>query len=256
VPCQVLPDWAKDAPRGSASRTPLPPSTLKAEALLLHCFMEDAGKARAAQKLLTDIGPGGARVANKFYIQAYEHGLRGGLGLSFTQFRPAKPVGPLEAWEKRHFTPHATSGSKVVFPATDPPGRLRSVIEDTRSGDMRFELPFAMKGGKILAKPSLHTVLDKGSVGFPAVCWLYWAQKLRGCIFADFWHQDWNGLQSAALEAGVWHVCLERCLLMNMPHGPWAGDTFFNVLKAAASRYMAANGPTNELFCFMFDRIC
>ena len=45
-----------------------------------------------------------------------------------------------------------------------------------------------MKDSKLLVRPAIHTVIDKGPIGFPAICWLYWKQGVRGCLYADFWH--------------------------------------------------------------------
>lgn len=218
-------------------------------------FMADATDVDVGMRKLVG-APSAHRVPNQEYIKSYEHALTGGLGLTFQHFKPASPVAPLLPEESRYFVDHQSTGSQFKFPDDDPPGRLRSCIHNSVTGTNRLELPLSAKGGKLLPRQALHTVVDKGAVGFPGCCWLYWKQKVRGCLFSDFWHQDWNGLQAAALEAGVWNVCLERAIVLNMPHGPWQGDAFFGVMKAGSASFFESHDHTNELFSFMMDRIC
>lgn len=256
-PCsQVLPDFARDAPKGSAASR-LPSShNLSVEADRLAKFMATESEQSELAKTTLVSEPSGYRVPNQYYMQAYEHALSAGVGKSFSDFVPDSVAQPLRPGELRYYVDHAALNSDVELPEDDPPNRRRACIFDPTTQASRVEVPIETEGGKVVPRCAVHTVVDKGSVGFPSLCWLYWRQKVRGCIFADFWHQDWNSVQTACLEVGMWHVCLERAVVLNLPMGPWARDAWFGELKGCASHFFRHNESTNGLFSMLFERIC
>ena len=133
--------------------------------------------------------------------------------------------------------------------------RIRVHNEDT--GDVRLEVPREQHNdGVPFLRPCIHLCIDRGSIGWPASMFLFTHQKLRGTLFSDFAHDDWNALKNAAASAGCWLPMLERCVVLNLPSGPWQGSAFFGKLKVAANEFFASGSPDDELFSALFPHIC
>jgi hypothetical protein len=251
---QVLPDWTKSAPTGSASHSETIAKAAPFELKRLFEFMsshdledENAKKRRR--------GDDNYRVPNQFYIQALEHSLKGGLGIDFQTFMPIRRVSALLESQTRYYVPHSSLAEQIPLPPNDPPDRMRSCIVDTNSGARWLEVPISCSDG-IVSRPSLHCSADKGCIGMPGLCWLFFRQGLRGCLWFDLFHEDWNGLQRSCLEAGCWTPVVERCLAMNLPHGPWAGHAFHGSIAESGQRVLDTTSADNPIFMHLFDRIC
>eukprot|EP00971_Amphidinium_carterae_P023713 467783-Amphidinium_carterae.1 len=81
---------------------------------------------------------------------------------------------------------------------------------------------YGSRSGELLL-PSLHLVSDKGPKCWSALQYVYESMHVRGFLFADPWHQDWNGVRAGISEVGLLTVLLERVLVANMPSGPFEG---------------------------------
>eukprot|EP00971_Amphidinium_carterae_P043356 853390-Amphidinium_carterae.1 len=72
---------------------------------------------------------------------------------------------------------------------------------------------------------------------------------------ADPLHQDWNGLKKAAVDAGMWLPLLERCVVANLPSGPFQGHAFHQVIRSSASHFFQTSDESNPLFQHMFPKL-
>lgn len=219
----------------------------------LHAFM---GKAQSKDdelkiKRLMEVPP---RTFNMLHLKALDWAMRGGLNISLSYFRPPRPVGLLTASQCRYYVDVQGSADQLASGAPDL--QRRSCIEDKSTGQRWFEVPRERDDEGHLHRPALHVVTDKGPKCFPGLQYLFKKLRLRGSLVADPWHQDWNGLRSAAAEAGLWGICLERCLVHNFPSGPWEGCAAHQSVKGAGKHFFETADEHNDLFSLMFERLC
>ena len=224
------------------------------ERLALFMAESNAATKIAQKKRVREDVKNAYMVPNQYFMQAYEKALLAGLGLDFTKFMPPRRPRALSSDEERYYVPHKDLGSGVALPSTDPPDRARACIVNKRTRERWVEVPLQLVSGKI-ARPALHTARDKGPVGWPALLWLYWQIGLRGLPTPDIFHQDWNGVRSACMSAGVWKPVLERVLVLNLGHGPWQGHAFHGKMTAIQD-WRTEGSVKDPLFVHLFDRLC
>ena len=197
------------------------------------------------------------RVANQFWAQSLDHALHMGLGVDLSYFHRKNPCVAVRIPCKRYFlSPESSIASSLPGASVDGLCR-RSCIEDTSTGVRWWEVPrFVTAESASRMRPSLHLCIDRGSVGWPAAMFLYTRCAVRGCLFSDYAHDDWNALKGAATVSGTWLALLERVVVLNLPSGPWEGSSFFRAIQKSAESYFNACDSTDDLFSVMFNRIC
>lgn len=249
APCQALPDWKKDAPRGSkqvpASKEVQQHREKLASFLGAHDALE--GPKRVARK--KEDNP---HIANQFFLQCLDHTLVGGTGLALSHFRLERPWRPPAIDEERYYVEAASLEGCVAHPS-DPPNRQRSCILNTTTGETRLECPLSYDHDGRLDWASLHAVSDEGPVGAPALWALFSGRFLRGTRRNDPWHKLHRLTQGVVKACGLWVVVLEFTIVFNLLHAPWGGDAFFWTVQDAAKRYMECASIDDPLFGYMYE---
>eukprot|EP00971_Amphidinium_carterae_P063201 1250702-Amphidinium_carterae.1 len=85
-----------------------------------------------------------------------------------------------------------------------------------------------------MERPCLFTTIDQGSVGYPALFWMYCSEKLRGAWHCDFFHRTWNNTRGALKKCGLQMVLIQSTLIFNMFSGPFGGSANFRVIQETA----------------------
>lgn len=136
-------------------------------------------------------------LANSEYMQAVDHGLQGGVGLSLGHFVVARKLVALAPDQARLYIPAEQLPEEVA--------RLggfdtRSVVVNRSSGERFLECVWG------LGRMCLFGSLDCGAIGFYSKFWLYSSDGagLRGCFFGDPCHTRYNRFKTAVREAGLW----------------------------------------------------
>ena len=249
----MTPDYAKDPPTGAAK----PGSKaliLCEQSERLRAFMQGTEEeAQAAKKQLAAIQ---YRAPNQHVVQAYDHALQGGLGLSLHHFVVQVPPGPLKQGQLRYFVPASDlPGWRPPFP--DEPERKKSCISDLNSPLRRWvEVPTVLDARGRLVRPTLHTCTDLGTIGAPSMHWYYQVAKGRGTYQDDILHTEWNIFVNSLNEAGLKCVLLERALVQNLPSGPYKGAAFHSEVKKQGLQFVTSNDATSPLFLAAFDHLC
>eukprot|EP00971_Amphidinium_carterae_P249494 4952219-Amphidinium_carterae.1 len=107
------------------------------------------------------------------------------LGFSVASYLPKLVCGALHVGARRYLA------------AVESPQRekqvLRSCIEES-DGSRYLELPRqSVNGEEVL--PTLHMVLDQGSIGWPLGLYVVYGLRCRATVHFDIWHRvhnDWN----------------------------------------------------------------
>ena len=194
------------------------------------------------------------RLHNQMYLVSLDLSLEGMWGLSFRDFVVEFPVKALEPFEKRVLVPDAECGG--VRCPHDPPGRMRSVIVDERSGELRFELAVTLDSCGNTRRRSLHTCGDEGPIGRPTREFMYEDLKMRGTRSRDRCHKIPNAVKGAQVASGVWILTLENVVVENIVHGSWESDNVYQSMKDNVIRWHASETAENELFQFFYPWHC
>eukprot|EP00971_Amphidinium_carterae_P021387 422022-Amphidinium_carterae.1 len=72
----------------------------------------------------------------------------------------------------------------------------------------------------------------------------------------DSFHMDWNALRKALSRCDLYLLTLERCLLHNLPSGPWEGAGNHGQIRAAVDSFFKTHTSSDEVFGYMYDRLC
>ena len=97
--------------------------------------------------------------------------------------------------------------------------------------------------GDPLTWPSVTVTIDQGSDGWSA-CFFLASQFLNVIPFFDMSHRVWNDCQLSIQDCGWWHVALLLVGLMNLDHGPWSTQRWFNETKDGVQDYLKLNTRT------------
>ena len=116
-------------------------------------------------------GKDAQRVSNSYYGLAVEKSMYMGCGISFIDFQSSHMPGPLAYYECRQYV---KVGS---FPDGSP--IFRAIIRNLRTKAKRWELPDVLVNG-VPTEKSLHTFIDRASIGAPFTNWLYQSKKSKG----------------------------------------------------------------------------
>ena len=135
-----------------------------------------------------------ARDCNRTFFVRLSAQMLHGCGIDIANFLPSHRIGLLGKDEKREL-------HSLHDPTVDRP-RVRSVIRNTTTHAVRFEVPVVVKDGKRL-NATWHKVADMGPVGRPALTWWLWAAGERGSLMWDRPHRLINDVAEGEMEAGA-----------------------------------------------------
>ena len=97
--------------------------------------------------------------------------------------------------------------------------------------------------------PQLVMCADEGSDGVAAFNWLVQTQRFNGEFLSDPAHGMANDLKLSLQRVGLWKHTLLMTAMLNVPHGPWSEQRFFQKLSEAHLEYLAsANAASCPLF--------
>lgn len=204
---------------------------------------KDKGAA-SAQKQAQD-----AKTASYQIIRAWDHQLRlFGTGLHL--FRPlsARPtmlqenevrwVADMEPWDS-YEVPEGTPWRRVC--------RI-----DTETQERRFEIPdkFLVGGPPVLAISA-----DECGCNLAPFSFLTGALGLRLVLLRDQAHRCWRDFRLALGEAQLWPDVIEQIHAMNVRHGPWASQAWFNATREAVKQHLSRSSSADPLFEVLWPRI-
>ena len=69
-------------------------------------------------------------------------------------------------------------------------------------------------------------------------------------LLVDWNHRDWNDVQHAIKDCGWKVASLLLIIIMNLDHGPWAGQAWWEQLKAGAEEWYLSSDRTNTMTWF------
>eukprot|EP00971_Amphidinium_carterae_P210231 4171080-Amphidinium_carterae.3 len=181
------------------------------------------------------------RLYNLFHVRALENAVQMGTGKALAA--SSVQSGVIEVGRVEHANRVSQEGA------------LRQCVKNSVSGAKRFELPRTFVGGIEVPRPTLHMVSDMGPKQWPSLQWLTEAYHIRGVVMGDSFHMDWNALRKALSRCDLYLLTLERCLLHNLPSGPWEGAGNHGQIRAAVDAFFSSQNSECELYTFLYDRL-
>jgi hypothetical protein len=91
--------------------------------------------------------------------------------------------------------------------------------------------------GDPLEWPSITLCIDQGSDGWSASFFLA-SLFINIIVLFDQSHRCWNDVQLAISDCGWWYMALLLIAIMNLDHGPWGGQRWFNEARDAVLEYV------------------
>lgn len=160
---KVIPDFREMAVGGSDKQAKQQSSVTWQLRIQAYVTKEKRTE-EAARKALRVVTGQEVRKSNKYYGLALDKALQMGAGLSLAEFKCERPLGPLGDSESRYYAEGVATAEGYM--------EYRACIEDTASGETRYELPRRIVGHRLLRR-SLHVHIDSGSIGFPFCVWAF-----------------------------------------------------------------------------------
>lgn len=237
---QVLPDW-----RGGDQRRE---SKLKEGALhslrqKVRNLLKRGNRSLAVHKASLKQ----KRLANKWAIVACDRALRLSLGCDgLATFRPKRPPRPAQPTTRRYFVAIENLPASLRSQAQ---GRTRRACVQDHDAAPRLEMCWSS------ARPSLHQVIDQGSIGFGAKQYLYSKGGIRGSLDIDPPHRRHNNALWSLAQANLTWAKLEMQLLQCFSAAPWGGSAHFHSLKGASQEFFSNRQATWDLFAARYARI-
>ena len=72
---------------------------------------------------------------------------------------------------------------------------------------------------------------------------------LNGTVMWDICHYTANTMERALRAAGLWGLCTELVVVLNLSLGPYRGSAWFQTVKDAQLDYFATTDIDCSLFC-------
>lgn len=133
--------------------------------------------------------------------------------------------------------------------------RRRSCIRNG-AGETFYEVNHEYdEDARRLPRPTLHMLLDQGSVGWVGAQWLVLFPHIRGTVDHDACHRRSNDGRAALQETGLLLVVLQWCTMMNMLCGPWQSNAFFGDLPGCVEDD-AMVPSLKAVFSFLYEEVC
>lgn len=202
------------------------------------------------------VAPSRARVPNQYMMQAWDHGLKGGCGISLARFMPDRRISALSKDQVRFFVSADGCPNPAPF-APDEPVVRRSCVLDKSTSDSWLELPrVVVAGAEGIHRPSVHVCIDQGSIGWPGWVYCFCELGVRGTLWMDPWHRIANNLDLAVKNSSLFLIQLETSILFNVGSGPWDRAAFHGAIVGAAAQYLKVATPSDDLLNMFFYGLC
>ena len=152
-------------------------------------------------------------------------------------------------------------GEKRVFkkyprpPEYDVPSHVtaawtRSIIQDTLTGQVRFEVP--RWNGE---RPFLSLNCDEGSKFFSSLWFLFGSLRCRGWWMRDVAHRGWRDFRIAIGECGWTGTIREAQVALNFKFAPYLSNNFFGQLCRGLRDWVEKGSVHNDLFIQLYPSI-
>ena len=213
----------------------------KVKACLAEHADADQGKLNTRSQ-----NPGEKYAPNLQLMRAYDHTLQVSCSLSLSYFAVPEDMQmkPLQAGEGRYTVEAASLPGPLVGQ-----GQKRRVCIRAAAGKTRLECPLVQQ-----MPPQLHIRLDQGTVGWPAMFFMFHGLKLEGSFWWDPAHRFHNDIKGALKGAGLWYMVLETTLAFNFRQGPWQKASFFRQTVEVMEKYLDTEfGQDDELFNTFYE---
>lgn len=92
--------------------------------------------------------------------------------------------------------------------------------------------------------------------GVSTLLFLLSAKKMRLLPAFDPFHRSWRDWQLAVQGCNLWSVVLETVIPLNLPHGPWLSESWFQQLQEGIVSYIGAAGPEDQMYQAVYEGIC
>jgi hypothetical protein len=187
------------------------------------------------------------RRANREFLISLDNQLRKGCGLSIMTFVPPRRLASLGADETRVFVKRMCPLTNVV--------RRRSCIKNVLTGEKQYELPLVVVNGT-RTNNTWHCRLDCGSIGDPAVNWIFRDLGAKGTHLWDRLHRivcDWlDGLS----EAGLTGLRFDWSAVLSCRKGPFGKQANHRILVAVAKYIFENLTSENPAFDHLYPAFC
>ena len=127
-------------------------------------------------------------------------------------------------------------------------GRVRRSCICEPDGSKHLEVAWQLR-------PSIHQVVDQGTVGFNAKQWLITEEGIRGTLDNDPCHRRHNDAINAINSSGLQWAKLEMQLLQGLSAAPYGGSAHMGCLVGAAEEFFNHREETWVLFLAWYPRI-
>ena len=74
------------------------------------------------------------------------------------------------------------------------------------------------------SRPLLVLYMDEASCNMAMSQWMLYHSNLRVIRIRDIFHREWNDVQLALKQAGLWWVVVLTSVAFNFVYGPWQGS--------------------------------
>lgn len=236
---KVVPDW-----RGGdkVDRKRLKPGHYTAvKARMQQLWGKKVVKKKAAKGTLKQ-----RRLANKYALAALDRTLKCCLGCTgLVDFRPTTPPKPLQHGERRFFVPIARLPEALRRRAF---GRTRRASIEEVGGRTRLEIVWDRR-------PSLHQVIDMGSIGLYGKQAMLLKGCVRGTLDVDPPHRRHDNAIWALAQGGLTWAKLEMQLSQCFSSAPYGGSAHFRALQGAAEEFFGNPEVSWDFFQAHYPRI-
>eukprot|EP00971_Amphidinium_carterae_P164809 3267357-Amphidinium_carterae.2 len=184
---------------------------------------------------------------NVQWLRAFDNALQA-VGLSLEMFVPMRNMDVLGTGDLRYEVV-ATGFPDETLAIVEGEGGRKRICVQKASKYRYFELPD-------MERHCLFTWIDQGSVGLPAMFWMYCCQKIRGAFHCDWFHRTWNNTRLALKRCGLQMVLVQATLIFNMFSGPFAGSANFRAIQDSADALSKYGDISDPLFLRLYEDLC
>ena len=170
-----------------------------------------------------------------------------GAGINFSSFKNAHMPGPLASNECRQYVQvgEFPDGSKIH----------RSIIRNLVTKEKRWELPDILVDG-VPTETSLHTFIDRASIGAPFTQWLYQGKKVEGSCNYDPWHIFASNFDCVFSACETSFAKREANIAYNVLHNPYHTQAALGQLKGCFADIHKQQKENNQVYQLVYPRIC
>jgi hypothetical protein len=166
---------------------------------------------------------------------------------SLRLFVPACAPAALEPGWERYRIEVASMPDAVV--SASPGRKFRSCIYNASTGESKLECVYGE------SRRSIFCDIDRGSIGFGFMIYMYSGLGLRGDLVPDICHKRHRGSLGAWHDAGLDAVRVECGIIMNLFRGPFGKHANLQVLKGVARQFYSSERADNIVFRSCYELI-